>query len=118
MDSAKCRNTEELSEKICKAPRGFEHNLSGIIIDELGNAMSNTTIEFFNENDGFAPPFKTDSSGIFSYTLFVAEGQVDIFTVEIKIEDDLEQSYLLETCLLYTSPSPRDQRGSRMPSSA
>ena len=25
---------------------------------------------------------------------------------------------LLKTCLLYTSPSPRDQRGSRMPSSA
>ena len=25
---------------------------------------------------------------------------------------------LLEACLLYTSPSPRDQRGSRMPSSA
>ena len=25
---------------------------------------------------------------------------------------------LFETCLLYTSPSPRDQRGSRMPSSA
>ena len=25
---------------------------------------------------------------------------------------------LFDTCLLYTSPSPRDQRGSRMPSSA
>ena len=25
---------------------------------------------------------------------------------------------LTTTCLLYTSPSPRDQRGSRMPSSA
>ena len=25
---------------------------------------------------------------------------------------------VLEDCLLYTSPSPRDQRGSRMPSSA
>ena len=25
---------------------------------------------------------------------------------------------LVEDCLLYTSPSPRDQRGSRMPSSA
>ena len=25
---------------------------------------------------------------------------------------------LMITCLLYTSPSPRDQRGSRMPSSA
>ena len=31
--------------------------------------------------------------------------------VDIKFE-------LLENCLLYTSPSPRDQRGSRMPSSA
>ena len=26
--------------------------------------------------------------------------------------------YLTKPCLLYTSPSPRDQRGSRMPSSA
>ena len=25
---------------------------------------------------------------------------------------------MLKSCLLYTSPSPRDQRGSRMPSSA
>ena len=25
---------------------------------------------------------------------------------------------IIGTCLLYTSPSPRDQRGSRMPSSA
>ena len=25
---------------------------------------------------------------------------------------------MIRTCLLYTSPSPRDQRGSRMPSSA
>ena len=26
--------------------------------------------------------------------------------------------WLINICLLYTSPSPRDQRGSRMPSSA
>ena len=32
------------------------------------------------------------------------------------LEDHLED--LLLVCLLYTSPSPRDQRGSRMPSSA
>ena len=30
----------------------------------------------------------------------------------------LSGSVLYMTCLLYTSPSPRDQRGSRMPSSA
>ena len=28
------------------------------------------------------------------------------------------EAQLLRLCLLYTSPSPRDQRGSRMPSSA
>ena len=31
---------------------------------------------------------------------------------------DAEDFVILNTCLLYTSPSPRDQRGSRMPSSA
>ena len=31
---------------------------------------------------------------------------------------DLAEGRLIWTCLLYTSPSPRDQRGSRMPSSA
>ena len=35
--------------------------------------------------------------------------------VERKV-DELEA--YADTCLLYTSPSPRDQRGSRMPSSA
>ena len=38
------------------------------------------------------------------------------------IEQLVELRYLrnqpLDPCLLYTSPSPRDQRGSRMPSSA
>ena len=29
-----------------------------------------------------------------------------------------EENLLFKSCLLYTSPSPRDQRGSRMPSSA
>ena len=31
---------------------------------------------------------------------------------------DTYRTAVLEACLLYTSPSPRDQRGSRMPSSA
>ena len=30
----------------------------------------------------------------------------------------IKASEVLKHCLLYTSPSPRDQRGSRMPSSA
>ena len=34
------------------------------------------------------------------------------------IEENKYQWYDIDSCLLYTSPSPRDQRGSRMPSSA
>ena len=32
--------------------------------------------------------------------------------------EEMCKKLLANTCLLYTSPSPRDQRGSRMPSSA
>ena len=35
-----------------------------------------------------------------------------------KVKDIAEKLIKLYACLLYTSPSPRDQRGSRMPSSA
>ena len=34
------------------------------------------------------------------------------------IGDDLDESVVVDACLLYTSPSPRDKRQSRMPSSA
>ena len=37
---------------------------------------------------------------------------------EALFEDGLEPTHLLYTCLLYTSPSPRDRTRSRMPSSA
>ena len=33
-------------------------------------------------------------------------------------EDRIRSYVVVNGCLLYTSPSPRDQRGSRMPSSA
>ena len=38
--------------------------------------------------------------------------------IDAKIADDVASGKLTANCLLYTSPSPRDQRGSRMPSSA
>ena len=39
---------------------------------------------------------------------------------ELELGDTTEGFHFAESefCLLYTSPSPRDQRGSRMPSSA
>ena len=40
----------------------------------------------------------------------------DDISVSFSIHSSKDQKYVI--CLLYTSPSPRDQRGSRMPSSA
>ena len=45
-----------------------------------------------------------------------------LFLISVQMGQDLplfrEESTILETCLLYTSPSPRDLSTSRMPSSA
>ena len=42
----------------------------------------------------------------------LAEGDVRVQVSHVSVDA------FIRTCLLYTSPSPRDQRGSRMPSSA
>ena len=42
----------------------------------------------------------------------------DLIKKEIEGFDFSAEARTEGTCLLYTSPSPRDQRGSRMPSSA
>ena len=44
----------------------------------------------------------------------------EIVTVAVRRVNisDKSKPLLMDYCLLYTSPSPRDQRGSRMPSSA
>ena len=41
-----------------------------------------------------------------------------IINQPLELVDRKTQYDIIATCLLYTSPSPRDQRGSRMPSSA
>ena len=47
--------------------------------------------------------------------IVIATGSVPVSLPGINFD---EKIILSSTCLLYTSPSPRDQRGSRMPSSA
>ena len=54
------------------------------------------------------------NQGLARFGLFPS--QADPLNVFVPIE--LLQDSLARTCLLYTSPSPRDQRGPRMPSSA
>ena len=42
----------------------------------------------------------------------------EVGLLKIYFKDELIDEFKVYACLLYTSPSPRDQRGSRMPSSA
>ena len=72
----------------------------------------------------FYRAFDKDGDGSLSPREFVtalkaygrATGCEDMFTRKRLL--DAFNSADVESCLLYTSPSPRDQRGSRMPSSA
>ena len=45
------------------------------------------------------------------------QAEIHMLTGAIQALEDIVNTPV-ETCLLYTSPSPRDQRGSRIPSSA
>ena len=56
-------------------------------------------------NNSFLVEYKVDSDAASSYDIAAAAKQSEIF----------DHYY---DCLLYTSPSPRDMRRSRMPSSA
>ena len=68
----------------------------------------------------YGAPGKTDADGFDPYADSVGPG---IYGGTVK-RDDMGQVVIgrqyqnHNPCLLYTSPSPRDQRGSRMPSSA
>ena len=57
----------------------------------------------------------TDSGIIFTESKLSQSG---LFGMKSAAGEDEINSAILNSCLLYTSPSPRDQRGSRMPSSA
>ena len=53
----------------------------------------------------------------FEFDYFDIAGRRDS-TVQVVWTSSNSEVVSISTCLLYTSPSPRDQRGSRMPSSA
>ena len=44
--------------------------------------------------------------------------QISDAVLDAMLKDDPDSRVACETCLLYTSPSPRDYAASRMPSSA
>ena len=50
--------------------------------------------------------------------IFLSIGYSACHWCHVMEHESFEDEAIAKICLLYTSPSPRDQRGSRMPSSA
>ena len=80
---------------------------SGCVVPDTSEIKKELTVRpIVNADFGVAPPsfkvFRKAKSGLCVPRYYAEE----------------KFGKLVEDCLLYTSPSPRDQRGSRMPSSA
>ena len=75
-------------------------------VEKLGVVVVEHTENVFNER------FNDVCAGVYATVVFRCEIDECGQTIEIITPDELK------TCLLYTSPSPRDQALSRMPSSA
>ena len=112
-----------VSKGNCPVP-ATTRSVSGTITNPAGEALSNVRVDIGNRST------ITDNQGRFS----LDQLPTDIGLTVIPSNDEnaangvssldiiLVTRHILGlqsfTCLLYTSPSPRDQRGSRMPSSA
>ena len=66
---------------------------------------------------GFGPKTKVNYGDLLEPTLYLGELDLELDYQYLDI-DSMERKWMLITCLLYTSPSPRDLSTSRMPSSA
>ena len=96
----------------------FEGSTTGTVTDEDGyfaltneNQLNAIRISFIGYEDQIIElksPF---------VDVTMADGH-QLETVEISYRKKSTEISFVSACLLYTSPSPRDQRGSRMPSSA
>ena len=84
----------------------------------VANERANKSLEVFNLDGAQAFEMKNDTLKMCADengTLWNSVRGLEVKDADGNTVFSLSWS---ETCLLYTSPSPRDQRGSRMPSSA
>ena len=88
----------------------------------MGRAYRNTVEHLLVHNQGRIPTFESkNGKSIIDVTLshrlpYTLENWRVLRSYNGTDHNTIH--YSLKGCLLYTSPSPRDQRGSRMPSSA
>ena len=90
--------------------------------EESSNQIKKIKISFGDSEAGYDSEWNLGKIET-EITLAMGDHSKDLFTLSDDISDfngipAKEAQTYKETCLLYTSPSPRDKRQSRMPSSA
>ena len=75
-----------------------------------------------SQQSATAPEAKPESATVKVPDISIHEaaedGNIEAVKQRLAAGTDVNEKDRFQSCLLYTSPSPRDQRGSRMPSSA
>ena len=82
------------------------------IAEEAGTPMTHRAVALCRDAGLYGTMITRDAGGA---ELTIGES-LDVFKELARA--DGSTGWVVMACLLYTSPSPRDQRGSRMPSSA
>ena len=95
----------------------FMDNNDNSVEDAGDMTLEGVQVQLFQANVGLVATTMTDANGDY---LFEDVTPGTGFRVQFENVDGKEfvEANVGGDCLLYTSPSPRDQRGSRMPSSA
>ena len=133
-DSFAVRFTAEVDPNAVGAPANLDNQVvaGGDAVDQNGDPIEDSSgnpIVVSDDSDTGSDPNNTntgeqgDSGGSDDPTpLLIADvGVAKIAGDAVPNGENFDVTFTLvytNTCLLYTSPSPRDQRGSRMPSSA
>ena len=103
------------------AVNGQAANVGTVVAGSTGGTFTINGDGSYSFNTGsdfdFLAAGETASTTV-DYTVSDGEGGTDTATVTVTVTGTNDTPTSVGTCLLYTSPSPRDQRGSRMPSSA
>eukprot|EP01017_Pseudomicrothorax_dubius_P018783 TRINITY_DN20719_c0_g1_i1.p1 TRINITY_DN20719_c0_g1~~TRINITY_DN20719_c0_g1_i1.p1 ORF type:complete len:142 (+),score=14.74 TRINITY_DN20719_c0_g1_i1:64-489(+) len=96
---------------------GFRHNFSvAITLEKVEMTSEDHKYLVFPYNADY-PNFECSSSDGQSLTIIFTDSHRYSTNLE-GFEDPRRIKLLFQSCLLYTSPSPRDRQKSRMPSSA
>ena len=91
---------------------------NGTLVLNANGTFTYTPNANFNGTDSFVYQVTDGNGGTAEATVDITVNSINDDPVAANDAFSTDEDTAYSACLLYTSPSPRDQRGTRMPSSA